>query len=298
MCVCLLKKGYQLHLDIDTMIHLFNSIVLPVLNYGSEVWGFDSPSLKLIDRVQLRFFKMLLKLNKSTPGCMIYGELGILPATISVKQKLLGFWSSIVNSKKDKIICKLYHLLFYAFKENKCLSKWILSVKSYLDNIGLSYYWINHDKFNVELFKHSVKLRFSDIYKQEWFSDIYRSNTCAMYRIIKNKFGFESYLLNDYKCRITLCKLRLGNHKLPIVKGRFYNTNREERICNLCASNSIGDEFHYLFECCYFSEERSKYLKKYFIKHPNTYKMFELFNNKKYLIKLSTFINVITSKFK
>ena len=70
-----LKKGFALHLDIDTMIHLYNCIIDPVLTYGAEVWGYDNTSLQLINRTQVKFFKILLKLNKSTPICIVYGEL-------------------------------------------------------------------------------------------------------------------------------------------------------------------------------------------------------------------------------
>ena len=31
-------------------------------------------------------------------------------------------------------------------------------------------------------------------------------------------------------------------------------------ICNLCYTNSIGDEFHYLFQCNFFNNERKHFL--------------------------------------
>ncbi len=62
----ILNRGRRLELDIDTQIHLFNSIVEPILLYGSEVWGYEN--LQCIERVQLRFCKLLLMLKKSTPN--------------------------------------------------------------------------------------------------------------------------------------------------------------------------------------------------------------------------------------
>jgi len=38
------------------------------------------------------------------------------------------------------------------------------------------------------------------------------------------------------------------NHKLPIENGRFGNIDRF-RVHTLCNSNSLGDEFNYLFDC-------------------------------------------------
>ena len=50
----ILKKRYQL--DLDTMIHLFNAVICPVLTCGAEVWGFNNNSLQLIDRIQMNCF--------------------------------------------------------------------------------------------------------------------------------------------------------------------------------------------------------------------------------------------------
>ena len=49
--------------------------------------------------------------------------------------------------------------------------------------------------------------------------------------------------------------------------------------CKLCTLDVIGDEYHYLFECNTFSSKRTKYLSPYYWRHPNTIKMFELFNS-------------------
>ena len=79
----LLQKGKQLHLNIETMLHLFNTIVVPIVLYGCEAWGHTD--LKVLERVQLRFCKLLLHVKSSTPNNMIYGELGILPLAVKVK---------------------------------------------------------------------------------------------------------------------------------------------------------------------------------------------------------------------
>jgi hypothetical protein len=34
----------------------------------------------------------------------------------------------------------------------------------------------------------------------------------------------------------------------------------DDRICDLCDLEHIGDEFHYLFECTYFERERKQLL--------------------------------------
>ena len=43
------------------------------------------------------------------------------------------------------------------------------------------------------------------------------------------------------------------NTHLPIEKGRWLGIPRHERVCRLCNAIQLGDEFHYLFSCPFFS---------------------------------------------
>ena len=56
---------------------------------------------------------------------------------------------------------------------------------------------------------------------------------------------FEIYKLEN----VFNTQIRLSAHEFPIEKGRYKNIPREQRICNLCCNNLVGDEFHYLFIC-------------------------------------------------
>ena len=44
-------------------------------------------------------------------------------------------------------------------------------------------------------------------------------------------------------------KFRTCNHRLAIETGRYVNIERNERYCNNCNLNSIGDEYHLFYEC-------------------------------------------------
>lgn len=66
----------------------------------------------------------------------------------------------------------------------------------------------------------------------------------------KKSFEFENYLTRLPKqCRISLCKLRTNNHRLPVVVGRYNGIPREEKFCNKCSDHRVGDEYHVLLEC-------------------------------------------------
>ena len=68
----LLKKKRQMSLPVDVAIKLFDNLVKPVVLYGAEVWGCES--YDILERLQLRFCKYMLSVNKYTCSDMIYGE--------------------------------------------------------------------------------------------------------------------------------------------------------------------------------------------------------------------------------
>ena len=72
-----------------------------------------------------------------------------------------------------------------------------------------------------------------------------------LYNAIKCSYGAEKYLLlniDKYE-KSLLSQLRYGIFAIQIETGRFTNEHREERVCTLCASNTIESVEHFLFEC-------------------------------------------------
>ena len=99
-------------------------------------------------------------------------------------------------------------------------------------------------------------------------SDNQASPKCINYRNFKPEFKIEPYITElQPRAYITLSRFRTTNNRLPIERGRWENVERSQRFCNLCTGNMLGDEFHYLLECTYFTEERKKYLIKFYLQH-------------------------------
>ncbi len=80
--------------------------------------------------------------------------------------------------------------------------------------------------------------------------------------------------------------------------GRLNNIERNERLCHLCETGNIGDEFHYLLECSFFRDTRKQFLDKYYCNHANIIKFSKLMNMKKRpkLRKLCQFIRFILNR--
>ncbi len=229
---------------------------------------------------------------------MVYGEVGKSPLRNTINTRIINFWNRIKSGKQTKLSFVLLRLTKMVNDDitNSFESPWLCNVRSILDNCGLSYIWRNDLSSNNN--KILIKCHYDDINKQQWASEIHNNSCCVNYRIFKENLVFEKYLTQlDFKYRIILCRFRCGNNRLPSNSRRFINDN-PDMLCNLCNSNSIGDEFHYLFICDAFQSIRPLYLKKYYICNPNTYKMAQLFKVSSIpsLKKLCKFISIIVKK--
>ena len=288
-----ISKCRDHNLSFDCKLDIFDKAIKPIILYGCEVWGFTNYSL--LEKLHLKFCKHILKLRNSTPNFMVYGELGRYPLEINVKVRMITFWARLFSSSYNKLSSKLYHIAEY-FN-----TTWYNYIRKILDECGLSYIWQTKSIKSVEWLRKTVFFRLKDQFFQKWKSEMYNSPKGVLYRCYKHELVLENYLMSlPYKFAVSFCKFRTCNCNLPIETGRWTNIPRDERICNLCDRQEIGDEFHYIFNCnnITIKNSRKNYLAQYFNKYPNIYKLDILFNlrNKNHLIKLVKFINVVVKR--
>ena len=148
--------------------------------------------------------------------------------------------------------------------------------------------WIRQDVSNHLRLKHTFERNVKDQWITEWRSLLSCKSSCNAYVSYKDSFTLENYLIKLPKLyKFTLCRLRTNNHRFPVVTGRYNRTPREERICNKCNDNVIGDEYHVLLECtCQeIAQLRIKYLPVYYRNRPTRYKFVKLLQNSRYTIQ-------------
>ena len=153
----LIKKARNLSFPLDIMLKLFNVIVKPVVLYGAEVWG--SENCDILERLQLRFLKYVLSVNKFTSSMMVYGELGVAPLDVDIKLRMLTYWARLCLGDKHKISNTIYSLLYTLDEKFSFKSEWIQTVKTTQNYCGFSEFWLNQTlPCSIEAFKQSVKL--------------------------------------------------------------------------------------------------------------------------------------------
>ena len=291
-----IKKIRLYDLSIECQLDLFDKIVVPVLLYACEIWGYEN--IDIIERVHLRFLKHILNLKNSTPSFMVYGETGRYPLYVTVYTRMISHWAKVLASDECRICKIVYRYLYEQHKKGIC-NPWFTCIQNIFNSCGMSNIWNDQcttyvsPRWVSSVISQSLK----DQFIQKWHSDLNESSKGLCYRIYKTTFSIESYLVNlPRKFRTSLIKFRTTNHHFPVEKGRWNGTPRNERLCHFCNSNKIGDEFHYLMECDSFKEQRKifSHENNFFIR-PNTLKFNNLMSSTNYSLqkKLSIFISKV-----
>jgi hypothetical protein len=292
----LLCKARKLNLPIDLQLELFDYLVLPVLNYGCEIWG--SENCKILENLHLKFCKYILGVKNSTPSSVVYGELGRYPIDVSIKTRMIMYWYRLISGKESKHASVLYNCMLKMYENGVFDSPWLKCVNSTLDNAGLSHVWMCQGKnINKTWLKNTLNSTLKDQFVQNWHTQLHETSKLYLYRLFKKEFCLEKYLLNGrYKY---LMKFRTINHKLPIEKGRYQNIAREMRLCEICEKDCIADEYHYLFVCNNVEIEkvRNQLIPQYYVQKPNIEKFAKLLNsvsvNTDHAKKLNLFVKEI-----
>ena len=119
-------------------------MVKPILLYGCEIWGFGNNDV--LEKVHLKFCRMILNLKTSTPNNMIYGELGRYPIEIS-------FWAKIICGKQSKISCIMHSLSHHLYSQQNFAIKWITFLKKILNETEFSNIWQTQTFKSIEWLK-------------------------------------------------------------------------------------------------------------------------------------------------
>jgi len=70
---------------------LFDTLVLPILSYGCEVWGVDTKCAAAAEALHRDFLRRLLGVKKSTANHMVLAELGRFPLQVHFWQQILRY---------------------------------------------------------------------------------------------------------------------------------------------------------------------------------------------------------------
>ena len=237
------------HISPTLAMKMFDSYILPILEYNSILWSQNSPKPE-IEKVQLGFLKSVINVRKQTPTLAVYAETGRFPIIIRQKLAILKYWARLLKLPSHDIL-------------NKCLK-----IQETLHNNGQDNFYskvihiINEsnitewqsiepvtlvNKIKVILYTNEQSRILNEINNSD------RQPKLRSYKLFKTTYCLEPYLsLNlTKKTYSNIARFRLSSHKLKIESGRHEipKLPLEERKCDKCRSGEIEDELHCLLIC-------------------------------------------------
>ena len=102
--------------------------MLPIILYGSEVWGLYSTSE--VDKLHMKFCKHILGVRPQTSNAAVLGELGRFPLSVLCKQRALNYYCKIMKNQHS-VMYRVYLEQCNMFNRNVSLKIWSTSVKMY-----------------------------------------------------------------------------------------------------------------------------------------------------------------------
>ncbi len=236
-----------------TYTKLYESLVCPVMDYGSAVWG--TKSYDKLDQVHNRAIRFFTGVHRLCPKPGFIGDMGWLDNLSRWKIERIRFWNRIINTDNERLVKKVF--LWDKDLHNRTNKGNFMShVKQICSDCDLNVNYVN----NVQIDISSVKQCLFERVGAKWSDNCVNMTKLDLYKQIKTTFETEKYLmLNiDRYEKSLLSQLRYGILPLRVETGRFVNEKRCERICTLCNNGNIEDQIHFLFYCKLYDTQRDE----------------------------------------
>ena len=242
------------------LFDLYECLTQPILLYGSDLWGHSNKNTSSIDLLTNWYLRLVLGVKQGTGIPMLQGESGVIPPSILSHQRVMLYYIRL-NCLPQGSVLKSIFLDMKRLSYLSSTNNWCSNVLSLGNQYGLD--------LNVFDFTEATKVHVKSIVKEKFISKWFRNVTdfstypgLRLYKLFKNKFGYEPYLENirNLQLRKTLTRFRCSSHSLEIERGRYVGKLEHERLCSECGI--VENEFHFVMICPLYVELRNSFISK------------------------------------
>jgi len=281
---CINKFKSLKNMEFRTYTKIYNTCIVPVINYGSEIWGFKDYAV--CNNLFMKVMKFFLGVNKYTPNVGVQGELGWIKPVFIRWKNMCRYWNRLMNMDNTRILYKIFKNDY-----QKCKKNWSSEIKTIFSELGMLETFINSETCSLEAIDEKLWL----INKLHWDTEVSQYRKLRTYVIFKKECKEELYLSLGLtrRERSLLAQYRLGVLPIRLETGRFKGEKEEDRICVLCNNKEIENEFHFLLKCTLYHNERSSFFEKINSRHEGFYNL----EDKDKVIVLMTRYVRLTGKF-
>ena len=86
---------------ISLSLDLFDKLIVPILLYGSEVWG--TQHREPIELVHRKLCKYIKSVSYNTSNAAVLGDLGRTPLSVLYKYRCIKLWLKIVHDNHTRL---------------------------------------------------------------------------------------------------------------------------------------------------------------------------------------------------
>lgn len=249
-------------------MQMFNTMVLPVLSYGAEVWSpqlIAAGSQCAATRVQTAFLRHLLGVRQSTPSLVLLAETGQRPLMARWAAQLGRFWNTVLAADETTLVMR-------ALRDSCALAgeagaaalpqqPWAGQVAAALHAYGVDVDLHRPQPVTVACITNNAATLFRQQLSSAQGTRIRAYNDATGAAAADGMPGYLAALQHRAKWR-ALAQLRTGSHWLAEETGRWQQQPRAERLCSCCAAageQHVDDVEHAVLVCPRAAHLRGRY---------------------------------------
>jgi hypothetical protein len=224
-----LKSGIDLcSISKIAVLKLLDSLILPVVSYGIEVWVSGTAGFKAladitcnvdhnnlsnmasdqIERLHLAILKWTLGVGKATSNAAVWGDCGSTPLVVRFVKQITDFFNRLAKMDQEGSKAIVRH----AFAEQKSLGLgWFSTVTNTLNSLDINK--LECQSYNSLLCQERARTRFITM----WETERKRNRKLTFYNDVKKTFETEPYLnIPSRGGSSCVAKIRMSAHKLKV----------------------------------------------------------------------------------
>ena len=250
-------------LCLSTSVHLFKTLVWPVLEYGDCIWGAmcSEACLTMLEQVQERFGRRIMRLPSSVAGEYVRRELGLPSMQERVDGAALKFFGHLSMMKRSRLAHFIFTKRCDQVDNDAAAASWCRAIRSKLESNGWSNVWIARavpDDWTDRVMK-----KLAQKYLHESGLKLLGMSSLSVFRRLgaATAPGWLNRALNHPGAILRL-KLRCGGAPLMERVGAMMKIDKPLRVCLMCDEQQVEDAEHFTCQCPYYAAERSDCLSR------------------------------------
>ncbi len=193
----------------STFTILFHSGVVPILDYCSGIWGYQS--FGQIDTIQNRAIRFYLGVHKFAPNLAIIGDVGWISSSVRRKSEMLLYWNRLIHMDSERLTKKVFR---WYFNRKRISGNWNSDIYKVFSSLNKLDIYENMEEVDFT----SAKIYLYEIEKINWKNNILTMPKLRTYCTFKENYDTEQFV-----CRVHIIVI-------SIQMWNFASQNRHRSI--------------------------------------------------------------------